>query len=78
MCKVKQFVNFDLSLTTLYATIAWLENVVIYRLAYTGDFNASKTGTTEFSEIVNSKSISRNMGRRNTLILFLTITNSHN
>ena len=78
MCKVKQFVNFDLSVTTLYATIAWLENVVIKRLAYTGDLNASKTGTTEFSEIVNSKSISRNMARRNTLILFLTITNSHN
>ena len=29
MCKIKQFVIFDLSLTTLYATIAWLENVVI-------------------------------------------------
>ena len=29
MCKVKQFVNFDLSLTTLYATIACLENVAI-------------------------------------------------
>ena len=29
MCKEKQFVKFDLSFTTLYATIAWLENGVI-------------------------------------------------
>ena len=69
---------FNKSATTLNATIAWLENGVSQRLVYTSDIYASKTGTTEFSEIVNNKSISRNMGRRNTLILFLIITNSQN
>ena len=29
MCKQKQFVKFEFSFTTLYATIAWLENGVI-------------------------------------------------
>ena len=76
MCEEKQFVQFNKSLTTLNATIAWLEKGVGYRLVYTSDIDASKTGTAEFSEIVNNKRISRNMGRRNTLILFLIITNS--
>ena len=59
MCKQKQFVKFEFSFTTLYATIAWLENGVVY----TSDLNASKTGTADFSEIVNNKCVSRNMGR---------------
>ena len=63
MCKQKQFVKFEFSFTTLCATIAWLENGVIERLVYTSDLNASKTGTAEFSEIVNNKCVSRNMGR---------------
>ena len=47
---------FKKSATTLNATIAWLENGVSQRLVYTSDIYASKTGTTEFSEIVNNKS----------------------
>ena len=63
MCKQKQFVKFELSFTTLYATIAWLEKGVIQGLVYTSDLNASKTGTSKFSEIVNNKCASKNMGR---------------
>ena len=77
MCIQKQFVKFELSFTTLYATIAWLENGVILRLVHISDLNASKTGTAEFTEVMNNKCVSRNMGRRNTLILSLIITNSH-
>ena len=56
-------------------SLGW-KTVVSLRLVYTSDLNASKTGTAKFSEIVNKKSISRNMGRPNTIILFLIITNS--
>ena len=63
MCKQKQFVKLELSFTTLYATIAWLENGGIQGLVYTSDLNASKTGTAKFSGIVNNKCVSRNMGK---------------
>ena len=59
-------------------SLGW-KTVVSERLVYSSDINASKTGTAKFSEIVNKKSIIRNMGRRNTImILFLIITNSQN
>ena len=65
---IKQFLQPNLTLTTLYATIAWLENDVSLRVVYTSDINTSKTGKTKFSEIVNNISIRRSMGRKNTLI----------
>ena len=65
---LKQFLQPNLTLTTLYATIAWLENGVSLRLVYTSDINTSKSGKTKFSEIVNNISIRRSMGRKNTLI----------
>ena len=65
---IKQFLQPNLTLTTLYATIAWLENGVSLRVVYTSDINTSKAGKTKFSEIGNSISIRRSMGRKNTLI----------
>ena len=47
----------------MHATVALLENGVIQRLVYTSDLNASKTGTAKFSEMVNNKYFSKNMGR---------------
>ena len=65
---IKQFLQPNLTLTTLYATIAWLENGVSVRVVYTSDINTSKSGKTKFSEIVNNISIRRSRGRKNTLI----------
>ena len=65
---IKQFLQPNLTLTTLYATIAWLENGVSVRVVYTSDINTSKSGKTKFSEIFNNISIRRSMGRKNTLI----------
>ena len=65
---IKQFLQPNLTLTTLYATIAWLGNGVSLRVVYTSDIKTSKTGKTNFSEIVNNISIRRSMGRKNTLI----------
>ena len=70
---IKQFLQPNLTLTTLYATIAWLENGVSVRVVYTSDINTSKTGKTKFSEIVNNISIRRSMGRKNTLITGQTL-----
>ena len=70
---IKQFLQPNLTLTTLYATIAWLENGVSLRVVYTSDINTSKGGKTKFSEIVNNISIRRSMGRKNTLITGQTL-----
>ena len=70
---IKQFLQPNLTLTTLYATIAWVENGVSLRVVYTSDINTSKSGKTKFSEIVNNISIRRSMGRKNTLITGQTL-----
>ena len=70
---IKQFLQPNLTLTTLYATIAWLENGVSLRVVYTSDINTSKSGKTKFSEIFNNISIRRSMGRKNTLITGQTL-----
>ena len=70
---IKQFLQANLTLTTLYATIAWLENGVSLRVVCTSDINTSKSGKTKFSEIVNNISIRRSMGRKNTLITGQTL-----
>ena len=70
---IKQFLQANLTLTTLYATIAWLENGVSLRVVYTSDINTSKSGKTKFSEIVNNISIRRSMGRKNTLVTGRTL-----
>ena len=74
MCDVviKQFLQPNLTLTTLYATIAWVENGVSLRVVYTSDINTSKSGKTKFSEIVNNINTRRSMGR-NSLILKNTL-----
>ena len=70
---IKQFLQPNLTLTTLYATIAWLGNGLSLRVVYTSDINTSKTGKTNFSEIVNNISIRRSMGRKNILITGQTL-----
>ena len=70
---IKQFLQPNLTLTTLYATIAWLGNGLSLRVVYTSDINTSKTGKTNFSEIVNNISIRRSMGSKNTLITGQTL-----
>ena len=70
---LKQFLQPNLTLTTLYATIAWLENSVSLRVVYTSDINTSKSSKTKFSEIVNNISIRRSMGRKNILITGQTL-----
>ena len=70
---IKQFLQRNLTFTTLYATIARLENGVSLRVVYTSDINTSKTGKTKFSEIVNNISIRRSMGRKNTLVTGQTL-----
>ena len=70
---IKQFLQRNLTFTTLYATIARLENGVSLRVVYTSDINTSKTGKTKFSEIVNIISIRRSMGRKNTLVTGQTL-----
>ena len=44
---IKQFLQPNLTFTTLYATIAWLENGVSLRVVYTSDINTSKSGKTK-------------------------------
>ena len=75
---IKQFLQPNLTLTTLHATIAWLENGVTLRVVYTSDINTSKSGKTKFSEIVNNISIRRSMGRKNTLITGQTLEKQTN
>ena len=65
---IKQFLQPNLTLTTLYATIAWVENGVSFRVVCTSDINTSKSGKTKFSEIVSNINTRRSMGRKNTLI----------
>ena len=55
ICKEKQlFLKFDLSFTTFYATITWLENGVSLRQVYTSDMNTSKTGRRQLSAVRSS------------------------
>ena len=55
ICKEKQlFLKFDLSFTTFYATITWLENGVSLRQVYTSDMNTSKTGRPQLSAVRSS------------------------
>ena len=68
---IKQFLQPNLTLTTLYATIAWLEKGVSLRVVCTSDINTSSK--TKFSEIVSNINTRRSMGRKNTLITGQTL-----
>ena len=70
---IKQFLQPNLTLTTLYATIAWVENGVSLRVLCTSDINTSKSGKTKFSEIVSNINTRTSMGRKNTLITGQTL-----
>ena len=61
ICKEKQlFLKFDLSFTTFYATITWLENGVSLRQVYTSDMNTSKTGRRQLSAVRSSTTHGKN------------------